>query len=258
MKYGMRAYSPDDLEAAGKLGLDFVEIQLKEPAWVHRHLVLINRLRSRLGLFCAAHGPEEGNPKDLYGLKHNYAPKVKNAMELAQRLGARFITIHLWFDQRYVDPETIQGKIKLLREMVEYGRAKRVAVYLENLSEEVEDMVLPFFEVPDVGLTLDVGHAQLMRPKNTAFNFISRSMQRIKHVHVHDNEGGRSPRNDLHLPVGQGVVPINDILTGLVVGGYDGTITLEVANESLEESLALVKEMVAKAQELKAETLGRD
>ncbi len=251
MQYGMRAFEPQDLETAARLGLDFVEISLKEPAWVHRHVALINRTRSRLKIFCLAHGPEEGNPKDLYGLKHNYLPKVKSCLELAQRVGAKSLTVHLWFDRRYIDQETLKGKVELLRQLVDYGKAKRVAVYLENLSEEVEDLVRPFFEVPEAGLTLDVGHAQLMRRHNTAFNLISRFGERIKHVHVHDNLGGRSPKDDLHLGLGQGEVPVKEILTGLVVGGYDGTITLEVPAEDLEASLALTKDIVARAEDLR-------
>ena len=252
MKYGMRAFGPEDLETAGRLGLDFVELNLKEPSWVHRNLTLINRLKTRLGIFYMIHGPEEGNPKDLYAIQHEYLPKVKKCLELAQRIRAQSATIHLWFDRRYVDQNTLQGKIKLLGEMVDYGQAKKIGVFLENLSEEVEDLILPFFEVKHAGLTLDIGHGQLMRRQNTSFNFISRMPERIQHVHVHDNNGGRSPKDDIHLPVGQGVVPIQDILTGLVAGGYDGTITLEVPPESLEESYALVKEMVSKAQDLRA------
>ncbi|MBW1712615.1 MAG: sugar phosphate isomerase/epimerase [Deltaproteobacteria bacterium] len=253
MHYGMRAFGPEDLETAGQLGFDFVEISLKEPVWVHRNLTLINRLKSRLGLFYVAHGPEEGNPKDLYGLRHDYLPKLKSAMELAQRIRAKFVTIHLWFDRRYVDQTTLQGKMALLKEMVEYGQAKKMGVFLENLSEEVEDLILPFFEVRQVGLTLDIGHGQLMRHQNTCFSIIDRIPERIKHVHVHDNQGGRSPRDDLHLPVGQGVVPIKEIVSGLVMSGYDGTMTLEVPAESLTESLEKVKEMVSQAQVLRAQ-----
>ena len=256
MKYGIRAFSPDDLELAGKLGLDFAELNLKEPAWVHRNLTLINRLKSRLGLFYAVHGPEEGNPKDLYGIRHEYVPKVKKCLELAQRIRAKFVTVHFWFDRRYVDQNTLQGKTSLLKDVVEYGQTKKLGVYLENLSEEVEDLILPFFEVRQVGLTLDLGHGQLMRRQNTSFNFISRMPERIAHVHVHDNQGGRSPKDDIHLPLGQGVVPLADIITALVASGYDETITLEVPAEAMEESLAKLKEMVSQARELKAKTAG--
>ena len=252
MKYGMRAFGPEDLEEAGRLGLDFVELNLKDPSWVHRNLTLINRTKSRLGMDYMIHGPEEGNPKDIYAIRHEYMPKVKKCLELAQRIRAQSATIHLWFDRRYVDQNTLQGKIQLLDEMVEYGRAKRIGVFLENLSEEVEDLILPFFEVKDVGMTLDIGHGQLMRRQNTCFNFISRMPERIQHVHVHDNNGGRSPKDDIHLPVGQGVVPIKDVLIGLVAGGYDQTITLEVPVEALEDSLTKVKEMVAFAQDMRA------
>jgi sugar phosphate isomerase/epimerase len=257
MEYGMRAMGPEDLELAGRLGLDFVEISFKEPAWIHRNLTLLNRLKSKLNLGYCAHGPNEPNPKDLYSLRHEYLPRVKTCLELAQRIKAKFITVHLWFDRRYVDQTTIQGKTAILRELVGYGQAKKLGVYVENLSEEVEDLILPFFEVKGAGLTLDIGHGQLMRRQNTCFNLISRLPEKIEHVHVHDNMGGRSPKDDLHLPLGQGVVPIKDILTGLVLSGYDGTVTLEVPNEALEDSLAKVKEMVAQAQALKAQAAAK-
>lgn len=254
MLYGMRAFSPDDIEKAGALGLDYVEISLKETGWVQRNLALINRTKSRLKLFYVVHGPNEGNPKDLYGLRHEYVPKVKKCLELAQRIRAKFAVVHFWFDRRYVDQNTLQGKVRLFQELVDYGRSKKMDVYLENLSEEVEDFILPFFEVKQSGMVLDIGHGQLMRRQNTSFNFISRMSERITHVHVHDNNGGRSPRDDIHLPVGQGVVPIKDIITGLVVAGYDGTMTLEVPNEAIEDSLAKVREMVAQAVDLKENT----
>lgn len=254
MKYGIRAFGPEDLDNAHQLGLDFVEFNFKEQAWVSRNLSLINRSRSRTKLAYIAHGPTEGNPKDLYGLKRSYLPKIKKSLELAQRIRAKSLTIHLWFDRRYVDQNTLKGKVDLLNEAVKYGKAKKVDVYVENLSEEVEDLILPFFEVSDAGLTLDIGHGQLMRRHNTCFNIISRLGERIQHVHVHDNNGGSSPRDDIHLGVGKGVVPIKEIITGLVVGGYDRTMTLEVPTAEVEESLALVKEWVAKAEELRPQS----
>ena len=39
--------------------------------------------------------------------------------------------------------------------------------------------------------------------------------ERIKHIHLHDNLGGDSEKDDLHLPVGQGNINFREIFQGL-------------------------------------------
>jgi hypothetical protein len=48
---------------------------------------------------------------------------------------------------------------------------------------------------------------------------------------LHDNRGGQSQADDLHLPIGVGTVDFAAILASLVRAGYDGTMTLEVEPE---------------------------
>jgi sugar phosphate isomerase/epimerase len=47
-------------------------------------------------------------------------------------------------------------------------------------------------------------------------------------VHVHDNRGGKSPKDDIHLPLGDGIVEYRRILTLLTEKGYESTMTMEV------------------------------
>jgi len=53
-------------------------------------------------------------------------------------------------------------------------------------------------------MTLDLGHGELLCEENRSLGFIEKFPERIKHVHLHDNRGGNSPTDDLHLPPGEG------------------------------------------------------
>ena len=44
------------------------------------------------------------------------------------------------------------------------------------------------------------------RPKNASPDIIEHHFPRISHLHLHDNHGGVSPKDDLHLPPGEGIV----------------------------------------------------
>jgi sugar phosphate isomerase/epimerase len=119
-------------------------------------------------------------------------------------------------------------KIRALKEIVEYGRKNSVAINLENLSETAEDFEPVINQVPDLGLTLDVGHANLDGSENKSIPIIEKFGKLIRHVHLHDNRGGQSKDDDLHLPIGDGTVDFQGIMASLLRAGYQGTMTLEV------------------------------
>ena len=88
--------------------------------------------------------------------------------------------------------------------------------------EQLCDLLNP---LPDLGLHLDIGHANLMVPRNTTPDILAAFGDRLRHVHLHDNKGGGA---DLHLPLGVGTVDFVRHIRALKASGYDGTITLEV------------------------------
>jgi sugar phosphate isomerase/epimerase len=79
--------------------------------------------------------------------------------------------------------------------------------------------------MPELGLHLDIGHANLQVPFNTTEEILTKYGKRLRHVHLHDNKGGNA---DLHLPLGTGTVDVQKSVEALQRCGYDGTITLEV------------------------------
>jgi sugar phosphate isomerase/epimerase len=98
--------------------------------------------------------------------------------------------------------------------------------------------------VPGLGLTLDVGHAELITRKNRSFEIIERLRDSICHVHLHDNRGGRGSDDDLHLPIGQGIIDFTRVLEALTISGYKGTMTLELEHKDLDASRQIVRTMV--------------
>ena len=91
-----------------------------------------------------------------------------------------------------------------------------------NSVEQLGELLDP---LPELGLHLDIGDANLLVPFNTTESILKAYGTRLHHVHLHDNKGGGA---DLHLPLGAGNVDVKGAIRALKNCGDDGTITLEV------------------------------
>lgn len=108
------------------------------------------------------------------------------------------------------------------------AREHGLTLCFENTDEPVEDMVELFESYPDLGLTLDVGHANLNTEDNKSIAILDSLGNRLKHIHCHDNLGGVGQTWDLHLPIGAGDIGFTPILDKLRSIGYDKTMALEI------------------------------
>ena len=89
----------------------------------------------------------------------------------------------------------------------------------------------------NVGLTLDIGHANTMGAK-VMDDFLQMYKGRVSHVHLHDNMG----KSDEHLPIGKGNVDWNRVMDGL--SNYKGRFVTEVnCVEEGVESLEFLKSL---------------
>jgi sugar phosphate isomerase/epimerase len=225
---GGRAHSIEEIHEVGKLGYPFAEISLYAPEDVERDLNELLRLKTIYGITYLAHYPNEDNTFDAKILEERFVPRMKRLFDLSGALGITKGTFHFWMDERYVSHETASRKIELASEMVASARNAGIVLCIENLSERYYHFVPMFDKVPDLRMTLDMGHAQLLSRENTSFSFIENCFSRIAHVHVHDNRGGKSPKDDIHLPLGDGIVEYRRIFTLLAEKGYESTMTMEV------------------------------
>ncbi len=246
MFYGAPVRSLDDIARLRRTGFDFGEIAIAN-AGARQMWWESGVINGGLGkFFLMAHGPLEGDPNDASALWNRYVPALMATVDTLNRMSIRSLNIHLFVDRRIVSSRVLAEKIRALKEIVEYGRKNSVAINLENLSETAEDLEPVMDEVPNLGLTLDVGHANLGGSENKSIAIIEKFGRLIRHVHLHDNLGGQSQADDLHLPMGAGTVDFKAIMTWLMSAGYDGTLTLEVKPEFQEAGRIRIKALARK------------
>lgn len=233
---GGRAHSIEEIHEVGRLGYPFAEISLYDPEQVKIALKELLELKQEYGITYLAHFPNEGNPVDLDNLSVRFVPRMKKLFEVSASLNITKGTFHFWIDERHIAHEAVLEKIEMMIDMVEAARNLGIELCLENLSEPYDNFMPAFNCIPDLRMTLDIGHAQLMTDKNTSFGFIENCFDRIAHIHVHDNKGGMSVKDDLHLPLGDGIVDYPGIFTLLKAKGYDSTVTMEVKPPAMAQT----------------------
>lgn len=225
---GGRAHNLDEVIAVSKLGLPFIEISLDDPETVSRWLDQLLEIKQTTGTGFLAHYPNEDNPFDVKILRDKFLPRIKALMKISRQLGIHKATLHFWVDKRWASEDLIRGKLEILKRIVDYGHDCDITVCIENLSERAESFAPAFDAIPDLRMTLDIGHAQLLSRRNTSFRFIEEHFSRIAHIHAHDNRGGKTVKDDLHLALGEGRVDYQAIFKALINRGYSSTVTTEV------------------------------
>jgi sugar phosphate isomerase/epimerase len=155
--------------------------------------------------------------------------ELKRCVQKFAEVGAKWMNIHPdrhtpWHPRSFY----IEQNLRSLRELLSEAQHCGVGLMIENLpgdynsAPQLGELLDP---MPELGLHLDIGHANLVVPQNTTEEILDAYGNRLKHVHLHDNKGGHA---DLHLPLGTGTVDLHRALSSVQKTGYDGTITLEV------------------------------
>jgi sugar phosphate isomerase/epimerase len=155
--------------------------------------------------------------------------ELKRCIEKFAEIGAPWMNIH---PDRNVPMHDraffIRRNIESIVEMQDHAERYGVGLMIENLPGEYNNATQLgdlLDALPKLGLHLDIGHANLMVPRNTTEEILNRYGSRLQHVHLHDNRGGNA---DLHLPLGAGDIDVPAAIRALKHCGFDGTITLEV------------------------------
>jgi sugar phosphate isomerase/epimerase len=155
--------------------------------------------------------------------------ELRRCLEIFSFVGARWMNLHPDRHAPMHDrPFYIRQNIRTIEELLPDARRLGVGIMLENLpgeynsAEQLGELLDP---LPELGLHLDIGHANLQVRHNHTGEILAAYGPRLRHVHLHDNRGGHA---DLHLPLGAGDVDVRRAVRALHRCGYDGTITLEV------------------------------
>lgn len=154
------------------------------------------------------------------------AERYRRSIEIAALLGIRRIVIHggyipyVYFPESYVEQSVLFWKEFLA------SAPDDLTIALENVMEPDPAMLVEIASgVGDgrLGLCLDVGHANTCVSKLDALSWIEPMSAHLRHVHLHDNHGGA----DLHLPLGQGCIRAEEIITRVAELCPGATFTIE-------------------------------
>ena len=221
-----------EIDWMAESGMEFLDLTLEPPAtpsWAVDTAVIRSALE-RSGMKVVGHTA-------WYLPMASAIPEMRKAAVCELRrclykfaeVGAKWMNIHPdrntpWHSRGFY----IEGNLLSLTELLPDSEKSGVGLMIENLpgdynsASQLGELLDP---LPELGLHLDIGHANLQVPHNTTLEILSGYGKRLKHVHLHDNKGGHA---DLHLPLGTGTVDLHASLQALKRCSYDGPITLEV------------------------------
>jgi sugar phosphate isomerase/epimerase len=221
-----------EMEWMARLELEFIDLTLEPPAaasWrIDPHAIRAALDRHGLGVVghTAYYLPMASAIEEI---RQASIVELKRCIEAFSIIGAKWMNIH---PDRHAPMHDrsffIEKNIETLRELLPFAKERGVGLMIENLpgdynsARQLGELLDP---LPELGLHLDVGHANLMVPHNVTEELLQAYGSRLRHVHLHDNKGGNA---DLHLPLGTGTVDLPRSVRALQSCGYNGTITLEV------------------------------
>lgn len=220
------------IEWVASLGLGFIDLTL-EPPMAASWRVDQNGIRQAL----------ERHRLDIVGHTAFYLPiasgieeirrasleELRRCVDVFAGIGARWMNVH---PDRHAPMHSrsffVERNLDTLGELLPYATSRGIGLMLENLpgdfntAAQLGELLDP---LPELGLHLDIGHANLLVVQSTVEELLDAYGARLRHVHLHDNKGGGA---DLHLPLGTGTVDVRGAVRRLQAQGYDRTITLEV------------------------------
>lgn len=222
----------DEIALIASAGMDFIDLTLEPPAaasWrIHPPAIRDAIRKHKLAVVghTAFYLPMASAIEEL---RCASVHELRRCLEAFAVIGARWMNVHPdrhtpMHDRSFFLEQNRRSFEDLLPDCRQLG----VGLMIENLPGDYNSapQLGELLEsVPELGLHLDIGHANLQVPYNTTEEILTVYGDRLRHVHLHDNKGGFA---DLHMPLGTGNVDLPRMIRALKRCGYDGTITLEV------------------------------
>lgn len=175
--------------------------------------------------------------------------EIVKVIKLASQLAAEYVVIHPGFCC-YPPSEREKAKDRARESMdtlVKEASSLGVKLAVENIGYNGEatfytlDEYIQFlneFDEKNVVALLDIGHAFLNKwPLKVAIAAIG---QRLYSLHLHDNDGIR----DKHLPIGQGIIPWEEIWDGLREAPRVKQLILEYSPDATCKDLAKARKLI--------------
>lgn len=220
-----------EIEAIGSLGFDFIDLTMEPQSAYSANFPVQEVIKAldRTGLQIVGHTAWYLNIASPFpDVREAVAQELERCLRTFHKLGAKLMNIHPHTHIPLHSEEWARSQnIATLARLVDIANELDMKIMLENTPHYSRVLELrPILDaVPGLAFHLDVGHANLDSPYNHTEELVSNFSDKLVHVHVSDNRGGR---DDLHLPLGVGNINWPWVVTVLKRSGYDAGITLEV------------------------------
>ncbi len=233
-------------------GLDFVELNLNFPQFLLQKLDAgeLNRLAREYGIGYTIHLDDEMSIADFNPyVARGYCRTVLEAVELAKKVGAKKLNMHMSRGAKY----TLPDRVIYFFQAYEPAYLENIRQFRDAVTEAVADSgvlicventvgFLPFqqravdvlLESPVFALTFDIGHNYCGGNADEAW--ILERRHRLRHFHIHDAKDGTKD----HRELGTGELDIGRYLR--LAEKLEASVVLETKTvESLAKSARWVR-----------------
>ena len=255
-----------DIRALAQAGFDVAEIPVHGvDAVVNGHLRVgrakqVKEILNGFDLEYTVHAPDGLNLRDFQ------YPEVQRkvfaaSIQFTAAIGAKTFVYHQGRlksnDSDVTEEEAREIEIDDLTDLGKLATSKGVTVCVENIHSSITHLIKLLESVGEESIRLcyDFAHSYI-NSKKLGYDFL-RSIQvakpYIRHAHVNDNFGKGKPESappyieampmgigDLHLPIGWGSIPYEDVFR--IMEGYDGIYILELQERFFENGYSMLKE----------------
>lgn len=263
-----------DIRALAQAGFDVAEIPVHGvDAVVNGHLRVgrakqVKEILNGFDLEYTVHAPDRLNLRDFqYPDVHR---KVFAAsIQFTAAIGAKMFVYHQGRlksnDSDVTEEEAREIEVDELSDLGKLATSEGVTVCVENIHSSITHLMKLLESVGEesVKMCYDFAHSYI-NSKKFGYDFL-RSVQLakpyIRHAHVNDNFGKGKPESappyieamplgigDLHLPIGWGCIPYEDVFRAMA--GYDGIYILELQERFFENGYSMLKGVLQDLREM--------
>jgi sugar phosphate isomerase/epimerase len=197
----------------------------------------------------AIHGPfigiEYGHIDHL--IRDAVNRRLDMTFDVAEKLGASRVVLHGGYNPINDLLKLQDGWLKTntgfwQQEICRWADAG-IEIVLENDTDKIPDLLVRVADEvnnPFLGLCLDIGHLHVFS-KLDAVEWLNRMAHRLRHIHVHDNDGTA----DSHWRLGRGTIDFEPFYTALAPYASQVTLAIEVVH-TMEVKMGDLREVAAR------------
>jgi len=244
-----------ELEFFKKLNVDYVEIPPAGLDVILKGKILKNRLDRVKGVLekwnfkYTVHAPDITNLKNKFNPLHMEV--MKSTLQFAKEIKAEVVVYHcgeIDHDLDLAAKDQVRAEIESLRILGDLAQDYNLVIGVENTTQTMEEVLelVESVDHPNVGITLDIAHLFTIT-NYYGLDFIKQielALLKIVELHVSDNLGEYAltykeiPETyhfrfvyglgDIHLPLGMGIIPYEDVINIFKKNDFEGIVILEI------------------------------